>query len=94
MKGIKIYQKEKYKDLGDGTYELVKFSNPGDIKDIVRNRYEQFHHIITESAVDQNRFNTSDREHTRRRTAGFDLLLCILVAVTIRSPMPARPAKV
>lgn len=24
----------KYKDLGDGTYELVKFSNPGDIKDI------------------------------------------------------------
>ena len=24
----------KYKDLGDGTYELVKFSNPGDITDI------------------------------------------------------------
>lgn len=24
----------QYKDLGDGTYELVKFSNPGDIKDI------------------------------------------------------------
>ena len=24
----------KYKDLGDGTYELVKFSNPGDIIDI------------------------------------------------------------
>lgn len=24
----------KYKDLGDGTYELVKFSNPGDIKDV------------------------------------------------------------
>ena len=24
----------KYKDLGDGTYELVKFSNPGDIKEI------------------------------------------------------------
>lgn len=25
----------EYKDLGDGTYELVKFSNPGDITDIV-----------------------------------------------------------
>lgn len=24
----------KYKDLGDGTYELVKFSNPGDVKEI------------------------------------------------------------
>lgn len=24
----------KYKDLGDGTYELVKFSNPGDITEI------------------------------------------------------------
>jgi hypothetical protein len=24
----------KYKDLGDGTYELVKFSNPGDITDV------------------------------------------------------------
>ncbi|MGN0521962.1 MAG: leucine-rich repeat protein, partial [Eubacterium sp.] len=24
----------KYEDLGDGTYELVKFSNPGDITDI------------------------------------------------------------
>lgn len=24
----------EYKDLGDGTYELVKFSNPGDVKDI------------------------------------------------------------
>lgn len=24
----------EYKDLGDGTYELVKFSNPGDLKEI------------------------------------------------------------
>lgn len=24
----------KYKDLGDGTYELVKFTNPGDLKEI------------------------------------------------------------